>query len=58
MDPSRYRNSSGGMDEKSFMALDSQISDTERYKDSLPFLIRCRECKGELPFAPLYDLEV
>ncbi|RDB16000.1 DNA polymerase alpha catalytic subunit [Hypsizygus marmoreus] len=55
LDPARYRNSTGGAEERSFAALDSQMSDAERFKDSVPFIVRCRQCKGELPFAPLHD---
>ena len=58
LDPARYRSSSGGSDERAFQALGSQISDVERFKECRPFLVRCRHCKGEVPFAPLHDLEV
>ncbi|KDR67668.1 hypothetical protein GALMADRAFT_146949 [Galerina marginata CBS 339.88] len=54
LDPMRYRSAVGG-DEKIFSALDSQISDAERFRDALPLLIRCRHCQARLPFLPLND---
>jgi DNA polymerase alpha subunit A len=58
LDPTKYRSSGGSVDERSFASLDSQMSDTERFKDASPFLVRCRQCQGELSFAPLNDREV
>lgn len=58
LDPGLYRNLGGGVEEKSFSALDSQMSDTERFKDASPFLVRCRQCQGEVAFAPLNDRQV
>lgn len=58
LDPARYRSSGSGLEEKSFAALDSQMSDTERFKDASPFLVRCRHCQGEVSFVPLNDREV
>ncbi|TFK68725.1 hypothetical protein BDN72DRAFT_948057 [Pluteus cervinus] len=55
LDPARYRNTVGGSEERAFLALDSRMSDQERFKDAVPFLIRCSQCDGELPFAPLTD---
>ncbi|KAG6831739.1 hypothetical protein H0H87_004008 [Tephrocybe sp. NHM501043] len=55
LDPAKYRNSAGGSDERTFSSLDSQMSDAKRFKDCQPFIVRCRHCKGELPFAPLHD---
>ncbi|KAG6887799.1 hypothetical protein C0995_012659 [Termitomyces sp. Mi166 len=55
LDPAKYRASMGGVDDRAFFSLDSQMSDAERFKDCQPFLVRCRHCKGELPFAPLHD---
>ncbi|KAJ7574363.1 hypothetical protein C8J56DRAFT_839134 [Mycena floridula] len=58
LDPSRYKSSSSGSsDELSFSALDSQLSDTERYKDATPFFISCRHCKAQFAFSPLSDRE-
>ncbi|KAF9469285.1 DNA polymerase alpha catalytic subunit [Collybia nuda] len=57
LDPGRYRNSVGGTEERSFASLDSQISDSERFKDATPFVVRCRNCQGELPFSPLNERE-
>lgn len=58
LDPARYHGSAGGTEERSFASLDSQMLDTERFKDTSPFLVRCRHCQGELSFAPLNDREV
>jgi len=38
-------------DDHVFSTLNSQISDTNRFKDSTPFLIRCRNCQGQVLFA-------
>ncbi|KAG5643370.1 hypothetical protein DXG03_001018 [Asterophora parasitica] len=58
LDPAKYRTSVGGPDERAFSSLDSQMSDAQRFKDCQPFLVRCRHCKGEIPFAPLDDRDV
>lgn len=58
LDPGRYRNSVAGAAEVSFSSLDSRISDTERFKDADPFLVRCRSCQGQLPFMPIHDRNV
>ncbi|KAF5385769.1 hypothetical protein D9615_002206 [Tricholomella constricta] len=56
LDPAKYRTSSiSGPDERAFSSLDSQMSDAQRFKDCQSFFVRCRHCKGELPFAPLHD---
>ncbi|KAF8196860.1 DNA polymerase family B-domain-containing protein [Mycena galopus ATCC 62051] len=56
LDPTRYRAAaSASVDEPSFSSLDSQMSDSERFKDASPFLVRCRHCHGETPFAPIHD---
>jgi len=56
LDPGRYRGSnSGESEERAFSTLDSQISDTERFKDSTPFLVRCRNCQGQVPFEPIFN---
>ncbi|KAF8880166.1 DNA polymerase alpha zinc finger-domain-containing protein, partial [Infundibulicybe gibba] len=52
----RYRsNYSGGEDNRTFTALDSQMSDTEKFRDAVPFIVECRECKGNMPFAPIHE---
>ncbi|KAJ7763943.1 DNA polymerase family B-domain-containing protein [Mycena maculata] len=59
LDPARYRAAaSSAADELSFSSLDSQMSDSERFKDASPFIVRCRRCQGQLPFAPIHDREV
>ncbi|KAJ7849955.1 hypothetical protein B0H14DRAFT_2764040 [Mycena olivaceomarginata] len=56
LDPTRYRAAaSSSVDEPAFSSLDSQMSDSERFKDAAPFLVRCRRCEVELPFAPIHD---
>ncbi|KAJ6485791.1 hypothetical protein C8R45DRAFT_829069 [Mycena sanguinolenta] len=56
LDPARYRAAaSNSVDEPTFSSLDSQMSDSERFKDASRFLVRCRRCKVELPFAPIHD---
>ena len=50
LDPTRFRTSSGA-DERTFSALDSQISDVERFRDATPFRVRCRHCQGQLAFS-------
>ncbi|KAL4066177.1 hypothetical protein J3A83DRAFT_4433487 [Scleroderma citrinum] len=56
LDPGRYRVSGGG-EGPAFATLDSQISDAERFKDCQPFFIRCRGCKGEGEFRPIWERE-
>lgn len=59
LDPSRYRSSSSSDGpELSFAALDSQLSDKDRFKDAAPLLIRCRHCTGTTHWAPIWDREV
>ncbi|KAG5634772.1 hypothetical protein H0H81_000834 [Sphagnurus paluster] len=58
LDPMKYRSSTSGTDERAFSSLDSQMSDSQRFKDCNPFLVRCRHCKGELPFSPLHERDV
>ena len=57
LDPMRYRMSIAG-DERTFSALDSQITDSERFRDATPFLVRCRHCQVRMPFLPINDPEV
>jgi DNA polymerase alpha subunit A len=59
LDPGRYRNiTSSGQSERSFLSLDSQISDKERFKDADPFLVRCRHCHEQQTFGPIIEREV
>ncbi len=53
----RYRNPSS-TDDRAFSALDSQITDSERFRNASAFIVRCRHCQGKLPFLPLNDPEV
>ncbi|KAJ7230554.1 DNA polymerase family B-domain-containing protein [Mycena pura] len=58
LDPQRYRTAtSSSSDEVHFLSLDSQISDSERFRHAEPFVVRCRRCKIELEFAPIHDRE-
>lgn len=57
LDPSRYRTSGGGGGGSEFTTLDSQISDSVRFKDCQPFFIRCGGCKGEGEFRPIWERE-
>ncbi|KAH9821499.1 hypothetical protein DFH28DRAFT_1078854 [Melampsora americana] len=53
LDPSRFKThtSSNALDnEREFHTLDSQIPDSERFKDSQPFKLRCRSCHEEADF--------
>ena len=50
LDPTRFRTTSGS-EERTFSALDAQISDTERFRDATPFRVRCRHCQGQLAFS-------
>ncbi|KAF9482567.1 DNA polymerase alpha catalytic subunit [Pholiota conissans] len=52
LDPLRYR-SSIVENEREFAALDSQIPDSEKFRDALPFLVRCRHCQVRLNFFSL-----
>ncbi|KAJ7460715.1 DNA polymerase family B-domain-containing protein [Mycena latifolia] len=56
LDPARYRTSAASSsDEPTFSSLDSQMSDSERFKDASSFLVRCRSCQVQLPFASIHD---
>jgi hypothetical protein len=57
LDPMRYQQTAGSGD-RIFSALDSQISDSERFREAAPFIVRCRHCQGKLSFLPLHDPEV
>ncbi|KAK7687728.1 hypothetical protein QCA50_008944 [Cerrena zonata] len=55
LDASRYRNSVVDSEDRQFGALDSMLQESERFKDSDPFLVRCRSCQGEVAFAQIGD---
>ncbi|KAF7309528.1 DNA polymerase [Mycena indigotica] len=58
LDPQRYRTStSTSSEEHNFLSLDARVTDSERFKDADPFVVRCRKCKVESDFAPIYDSE-
>ncbi|KAH9893227.1 hypothetical protein C8Q73DRAFT_836492 [Cubamyces lactineus] len=58
LDPNRYRTVVGGeAEERYFGTLDSLMSDEERFKDMDPFVVRCRSCKGDIPWVPVGNLE-
>ncbi|KAI0676013.1 hypothetical protein C8Q78DRAFT_963901 [Trametes maxima] len=58
LDPNRYRTTVGGeAEERYFGSLDSLMSDTERFKDADPFIVRCRSCRSDVTFVPFSDGE-
>lgn len=59
LDPGRYRSvTANEVEERRFNALDSQLPDTERYKDAAPFIVRCRACDCNVGFAPVANRSV
>ena len=58
LDPGRYRVSGGVEAGSALTTLDSQVSDAERFKNSEPFLVRCRGCQGQMSFSPIWEREV
>ena len=59
LDPNRYRSAAAGESEaRAFSTLDSLMSDSERFKDCDPFIVRCRSCQGQVAFAPISDRDV
>ena len=62
LDASRYRSTAGGDEQDggggaapTFMALDSQMSDAERFKDAIPFRVRCKHCQAMGMWGPLWE---
>ncbi|KAI0285993.1 DNA polymerase alpha catalytic subunit [Russula aff. rugulosa BPL654] len=54
LDPGRYRSTTvTEFEERRFSALESQLPDSERYKDAAPFVVRCRACECNVGFAPV-----
>lgn len=58
LDPGRYRVSGEVEGGSAFATLDSQVSDAERFRNSEPFLVRCRGCQGQMLFSPIWEREV
>ena len=59
LDPERYRSTIvTEFDERRFSALESQLPDSERYKDAAPFVVRCRACECSVGFAPVSNRAV
>ena len=59
LDPGRYPSSnSREAEERGFATLNSQISDTECFKECAPFRIHCWNCKGEALFEPISNYAV
>ena len=59
LDPGRYRSVTvNEAEERRFNALDSQLPDSERYKDAAPFVVRCRACECSVGFAPVANRSV
>lgn len=48
----------GESEERYFGTLDSQVPESERYKDAEPFIVRCRKCEAHAAFMPIGDREV
>ncbi|KAF9244111.1 hypothetical protein BU15DRAFT_86076 [Melanogaster broomeanus] len=57
LDPGRYRVSGGTEAGSAFTTFDSQVSDAERFRNSEPFLVRCRGCQGHMTFSPMWERE-
>ncbi|KAF8141953.1 hypothetical protein EV363DRAFT_1468612 [Boletus edulis] len=57
LDPGRYRVAGGFEGGPALATLDSQVSDTERFRNSEPFLVRCRGCQGQMSFSPIWERE-
>jgi DNA polymerase alpha zinc finger protein len=59
LDPGRYRSTTvTEFEERRFSALESQLPDSERYKDAAPFVVRCRACECSVGFAPVSNRTV
>ena len=59
LDPARFRSYSAAEGEDlSITTLDSQIPESQRYNNADPLKIRCRHCKTETDFVPIYDRQV
>lgn len=59
LDPGRYRSTTvNEAEERRFNALESQLPDSERYKDAAPFVVRCRACECSVGFAPVANRAV
>jgi DNA polymerase alpha subunit A len=59
LDPGRYKSTTiAEADERRFSALESQLPDSERYKDTTPFVVRCRACECSVGFAPVANRAV
>ena len=59
LDPGRYRSTTANETEgRRFSTLDSQLPDSERYKDAAPFVVRCRACECSVGFPPVANRAV
>jgi len=59
LDPARYKSAyNAETQEREFGTLDSLIPDKERFKESDPFVIRCRGCQGSFAFSRIGDTEM
>ena len=59
LDPGRYRSTTvTEFDDRRFSALESQLTDSERYKEAAPFVVRCRACECSVGFAPVSNRAV
>ncbi|KAI0048775.1 hypothetical protein FA95DRAFT_1678116 [Auriscalpium vulgare] len=56
LDPGRYRTSAAAeTEERYFGTLESQLPESERYKDAAPFVVRCRSCDTQTAFTHVGD---
>ncbi|EJD43695.1 hypothetical protein AURDEDRAFT_88520 [Auricularia subglabra TFB-10046 SS5] len=54
LDPRRYQVTVvGETEERAFGSLESQVPDTERFKECEPFVVRCRGCTNSFAFSSL-----
>lgn len=50
LDPSRYSNHTAQVVERTFHTLESQITDSERFKEAAPLAVRCPTCDATFSF--------
>ena len=59
LEPGRFRSSvSNNQEGRAFSRLESQIPDSERFKDCDELVIRCRKCSSEMPFTHISKRDV
>jgi hypothetical protein len=59
LDPGRYLSTTiTDTDERRFSVLESQLPDSKRYKDAVPFVVRCGASECSVGFAPVANRAV